>query len=552
MRLFFLILWVGMMSDVFAQSEASKYWVMFTDKDNSTYSIDYPEDFLTPKAVARRVLHHIPIAETDLPVNKHYINTIQVLGVKTHHASRWFNALVIETAEEEKLNVIQQLSFVSEIVEVSKVRRKYAWSSKKNFSMKEELEEEKDGDIFYGSAFNQLQMVNGDILHAYGYTGKGITIGVMDAGFSGVLTNSVFRSLFDNGQILGTFDFVEGDEDVYGSSSHGAQVFSIMGANQPGYYVGAAPDANYWLFRTEDGATESTVEESNWIAAAEFADSVGADIITTSLGYSVFDDPETNYTYEDMDGNTTIITRGADMAAAKGMLVISSAGNQGNKPWKYVTAPADGDSVLAVGSVNSEGIYSSFSSQGPTADGRVKPNVAAQGTTTAFVNTDGTLGSANGTSYAAPLVAGLAACLWQADRSKNNMAVLHAIEQSASQYEFPDEQLGYGIPNFNIALFKLTNFPLENFNEETAAFVYPNPSADEFNVYYHARETESLTVTAYNVAGELLETLYVDVNAGMPYRFSFNRLNDYPKGVYIIKINSENYPKVLKAVRIAH
>ena len=535
-----------------AQSGAVKYWVTFTDKSNSTYSLDYPEDFLSLEAIERRKTYNIALDQSDLPVNRDYINEVKKLGVATKTSSRWFNAVIVETDNESVIERIESLPFVESVKEVSKIKRKVSWSSRKKFNMKKELEEDDNNDIFYGTAFNQLQMINGDILHAYGYKGQGMKIAIMDAGFSNVHENSIFRSLFENNQIIGTFDFVEGDENVFAHSSHGAQVFSIMGGNQPGFYVGAAPEAEYWLFRTEDAASETIAEEFNWIAAAEYADSAGADVINTSLGYSTFDNPEDSYTYEDMDGNTSRITIAADWAASKGILVISSAGNQGNKPWQYITAPADGDSVLAVGAVDPDADYASFSSQGPTPDGRVKPNIMAQGKSAAFVNPGGDLVSGNGTSYAAPLVAGLAACLWQADRSKTNMEVIRAIEQSATQYHNPDDLMGYGLPDFNIALFKLTNFPLENFGEETAAFVYPNPSADEFNIYYHARENENIRLEAYNVAGDLIEFRDVNVLADTPYRFTFGRDITYPKGVYIIKINSENQPKVLKAVRIAN
>jgi serine protease AprX len=395
-------------------------------------------------------------------------------------------------------------------------------------------------------------MLNGDYLHAAGYTGEGLTCAIIDAGFTNVDELSVFERLFDNGQILGTFDFVEGDADVFGHNAHGTHVFTIMGANEPGVYVGAAPDANYWLFRTEDAASETLLEEYNWLAAAEFADSVGVDLINSSLGYSTFDNTSNNHSYADMDGNTTVISKAADMAASKGILVVVSAGNQGNKPWHYVTAPADADSVLSVGAVDSLKQYVSFSSVGPSADGQIKPNIVGQGHNTAYVGTDGNLKHGNGTSFSAPLIAGLATCLWQAYPEKNNMDIIGLIESSASQAQNPDNHLGYGIPNFYTAMLQGNNDPILNFDEEMVAFVYPNPFANDASIYYYANLNEIITLQLYDYTGRLLASYATEVRVDTPYKFDFPNWVKYPKGAYLIKIISDQQQKNLKSIKVGN
>ena len=557
-----------------AQSAYTKYQVSFTDKKDSPYTIQNPESFLSAKAIARRQKQGILIEENDLPVNEKYVKKINSLGAKVLYTSKWFNTAIVQIMEEGEgrlsaniLDKIKAFDFVQNV----EVLLKYEGKKQRQTSLfgSSSLQDDpkprqsavhttsdiidrlapKPNNVYYGTAFKQLQMLNGDYLHAQGFTGKGMSVAVMDAGFINVDRLSVFRHLFDSDKIRGTKDFVDGDEYVFAHGTHGTQVLSTMAARLPGAYVGAAPDAEYWLLRTEDSRSETSLEEYNWIAAAEFADSVGVDIINTSLGYSSFDDPKKSYNYKDMDGNTTYISRGADIAASKGILVVSSAGNKGSKAWKYVTAPADADSVLSVGAVDKWGSYTAFSSTGPTFDGRTKPNIVAQGKNTALVQTNGKLKYANGTSFAAPIIAGLATCLWQANLDKTNIEILRIIEKSANQYQTPDYMLGHGLPDFYRALLEVTDDENLKLSKGAVAFVYPNSQVSQANVYYYAQNNEDIVLELCSVSGSTLERHVLNVHKDTPYKFSLDWL-DYPEGVFLVKLINGKQQKVMKAVKM--
>ena len=449
----------------FSQVAPDKYQVRFTDKNNSPYSIDNPLEFLSQRAIDRRANQNIPIVENDLPVNPGYIDSIASTGVTILNVSKWMNSVTIYTTDQNALDAISAFPFVQSTGKNSsfKTLPKKEKSNKpffENESFGEKTESNRQvsnkgiqGVYDYGTALNQIQMLNGDSLHDLGYDGAGMLIAVLDAGFLNVNSLSVFDSLWINGQILGSRDFVDPQSpNIFGSHYHGCMVLSTMGANLPGEMVGTAPQADYWLIRTEDADTEYLIEELNWVSGAEFADSLGADVINSSLGYTIFDDSNQDHTYEDMDGNTTPITIGADIAASKGILVCNSAGNSGNDSWHYIGAPADGDSVFSIGAVNGSGVYTYFSSTGPTYDGRIKPNVVAKGQGTTIVNPwTGAIYTGNGTSFSSPVTAGMVACLWQANPGKSNIEIMEAIQQSASQANNPDSLLGYGIPNYMVA-----------------------------------------------------------------------------------------------------
>ncbi|MCB2219348.1 MAG: S8 family serine peptidase [Bacteroidetes bacterium] len=440
-----------------AQVAPDTYWIRFTDKNNSPYNINNPEEFLTQRAINRRIVQNIPIQQNDLPVNQTYIDAVVATGVSIKTVSKWFNSVTVYTTNPALIATIEEFSFVQSAQKVG--NGEITSKSNKPFFEKEWCSSEpmntggKDPSSLqsfnYGLAYNQINMLNGIALHDMGFDGSGMVIAVLDAGFTNVDIIPAFDSLWINNQILGVKDFVNPNSpNIFGSHYHGCMVLSTMGANLPGQMVGTAPHADYWLLRSENGSSEYLVEELNWVSAAEFADSVGADIINSSLGYTTFDDPTQDHTYDDMDGNTTPITLAADLAASKGILVVNSAGNSGSSSWQYIGAPADGDSVFSIGAVNSSGDYASFSSTGPTYDGRVKPNVVAQGQGTTIITTSGTVTTGNGTSFSSPVTAGMVACLWQAFPERKNMEIMDVIQQSASQYDNPDHYLGYGIPDY--------------------------------------------------------------------------------------------------------
>jgi subtilisin family serine protease len=367
-----------------------------------------------------------------------------------------------------------------------------------------------------------------------------MVIAVLDMGFPNLLNNPGFDSLFINGRILGTRNFVEPDSSFYWNSNgtHGSDVFSVMGGNIPGQYTGSAPGAEYWLIQTEDGRSEFRIEEANWLAGAELADSAGADIINSSLGYyNVFTDPVHNYQYSDMDGKTTLVTRAAQLAASRGILVVTSAGNEGRpgNPWGYVGAPADGDSVLAIGAVDASGARVDFSSYGPTYDNRIKPDVAAQGLNTWLINPAGLPDQRNGTSFSSPIVAGLAACLWQKNPEMTNFELLNAIRQSASLVPYPNNLLGYGIPNFGVANDILTGYMPQEFPAGNLD-IYPNPAKEFITFNTRIETTGSLSYRITGIGGQVFLEGSKISNGNEPVSIPVRSLRT---GLYILNVYSK-------------
>jgi len=520
--------------DAFEQTAPAKYRITFTDKLNSPFSIEAPGAFLSQKALERRQRQKIQISFNDLPVTPAYIDSLTAAGAKVLTASRWLNAATIQVFDDLTLERIAKLTFVKKNVVLKYSTDKGLAKTEDQIGIQEIITATA---MDYGPSWWQVALHNGHLMHNRGYTGKDITIAVIDAGFSSANVLPAFVSLWENGQVLGTRDFVAAGADVFSGQSHGMSVLSIIGGLLPGELVGTAPDADFWLLRSEDVASEFIIEEDNWIAAAEFADSVGVDIINTSLGYSVFNDTIQNHTYAEMDGNTTRVSRAADLAASKGMLVVVSAGNQGNTAWKYITAPADADSVLTVGAVDQSRFVASFSSRGPASDGQVKPNVMAIGKGTYVANLDGTIKQGSGTSYSAPLIAGLAACLWQANRDATAMELLHAICESADRFTQPDDDYGYGIPDFNLANILLQINKEDGIVTEPVT-VFPNPFSNELYILFKSPVDEPVDISLYDLSGnELIRTLYPQV-AGRSYVKLEGLFNNLPKGAYLIKINA--------------
>lgn len=419
--------------------------IYFKDKENSPYSLQRPEEFLSGQAVARRERQRISLTARDLPVNPAYVAGLKEAGVRVWYTSRWFNAAVVQ-ASDVQVSELAQLTYVKNNRTLNQ-----AVPAPQLLQTKETIQEatapmltEQD----YGPAFHQADMLGADELHREGFAGEGMTIAIFDTGFPNVNALAAFAPLYQEGRLKGTFDFVRKQEQVYSSNSHGTAVLSTMAALDPGTMVGTAYKANYLLLRTEDVDSEQPIEEINWLLAAEYADSAGADIINSSLGYSRFDNPNYSYTYSDLDGNTTLVARAADYAAATGMLVVVSAGNEGNDSWRYISSPADADSVLTVGAVDSLGAKASFSSFGPTADGQLKPDVAALGFQAYVLTSAGRVVQANGTSFASPIMAGFAACLWQANPGLNNIELLELLRASGSNAAAPNNSIGYGVPNY--------------------------------------------------------------------------------------------------------
>ncbi len=429
-----VLLWAGVSSQALAQTHL---WVSFTDKGfRAIEALAHPEAFLSEAALARRAKMGIAISRRDLPVSVCYTQELRRHSGRVVMTSRWFNAVLVEAARSD-LAAIRSLPFVASVQPVLGHGMTLTAVT---------TTEEPAEPLSYGRSAFQLQMLGLPDFHERGFTGQNIRLAILDAGFPGVDTLAAFDSLRTRGGILATYDFVDDTSWVFHASAHGTRVLSTISTHLPDQIVGAAPMADVMLFRTEDARRETQIEEFHWVRAVETADSLGVDIIHSSLGYNKFQDSP-GYVYEDMDGDKAIVTRAADWAAQRGILVVTSAGNEGRNSWRYITAPCDGDSILCVGSVTRWHDLSSFSSIGPTADGRIKPDVVAMGTSTTTVGPTPRIQLSNGTSFAAPIIAGFSACLMQAHPEASNMELIQAIRLSSDQAGLPDAEYGYGIPN---------------------------------------------------------------------------------------------------------
>lgn len=472
-------------STMFAQEfEAGRYRITFTDKNESPFSIDNPEEFLSQKAIARRTKFNIAITEQDLPVNPQYVGKIKETNAILCNTSKWFNSAIFYIDTITKYNEIKALSFIKKIEyvapkpvykeDVQKLSKQD--TIKKDFSVltgeDKQNFKERLSSIYkaYGLSIDQNMMLGTVSSHITGHQGQGMTIAIIDAGFLHVDSIAVFQKMRDDGRLLGTFDVtgmkecLDIEDPIYTQGSHGMTVLSLIGGFYPNKLIGTAPQANFILLHSEEEVTEHIVEEDNWVAAAEIADSAGADIISTSLGYSEFDNARQSHIYSEMDGNSCIITKGADIASSKGMLCVISAGNSGDEDWKYITAPADADSVITVGACDRNEKKVKFSSFGPTSDGRTKPDLMALGLFPTIVTDNGTIKNASGgTSFACPLISGCCATLWEEFPDSTAQTIKRALMQTASRAKKPNNKYGYGIPNVLAARNYLYAEQLYNF-----------------------------------------------------------------------------------------
>lgn len=482
---------------LFAQDEHA--WVYLTDKENVEASIANPISILTQEAINRKEAHNIPIDERDVPVNEAYISQLKTqTGISVMAKSKWFNAVYVIGLETD-ISALEALEFVDFIDFADKnlnMDTRVAFNTNK-FEAEESLI-----DFNYAATQNQVEMIGVDHLHFADYTGEGIVVAVFDAGFPNVDTMDAFQRLRDNGDLLGGYDFVDRTEDVFefDGNQHGTRVLSNMAAFVQDEFVGTAPDASYYVFRTEDAFNEMPVEESYWVEAAERADSLGVHIINSSLGYTAFDNSNYNYSPADMNGNTAFITKGANIANEKGILVVNSAGNSGASAWQTLGAPADASGVLSIGAVDSEGNYVSFSSQGTATQPTQKPDVVARGAASAVVNSSNNIVTSNGTSFSSPIMAGGIASLWQALPNASHEEIKQFVRMSASQFDTPDYFIGYGIPNLELAL----DIGLTISEEDFIQFkVFPNPVSNLLNIHIPSiSETTHLKI--FNVLGKLI------------------------------------------------
>lgn len=425
-----------------AQQDTLKYRISLKDKAATEYSLKKPEKYLSAKAIERRRKQNLPIDSTDLPVCRKYIDEIRKQGVKIVVTGKWDNFVTVSCNDTTLIDRIAALPFVlsTEKVWISPGAGKPSMATERDSVLNQPTIHP---DSIYGRAITQIQMSNGDKLHEAGFKGQGMTIAVIDAGFHNVDKITAMQNI----RILGTKDFVNQQADIFAESSHGMSVLSCIGMNRPDIMTGTAPEASFWLLRSEDEYSEHLVEQDYWSAAVEFADSVGVDVINTSLGYYSFDDKSKNYKYRDLDGRHALMSRQASHIADKGMILVCSAGNSGAGSWKKITPPGDADNVLTVGAIDKRAVLATFSSVGNTADHRVKPDVVAVGVGSDVIRTDGNQGRANGTSFSSPIMCGMVTCLWQACPTLTAKEVIELVRRSGDRVGFPDNIYGYGVPD---------------------------------------------------------------------------------------------------------
>lgn len=425
-----------------AVEKSYRYSVTFTDKKDCGFSVKHPEKFLSQKAIDRRKRYGLKVDEYDLPITQKYLREVGKLGLKLYNMSKWNNTAVFELKDTTKIAEVRKLPFVCDVKCVWIAPEQLPVRKKKDRA--EGITNKRDTlENYYGAAAKQVSMLGVDKLHQAGYKGQGVTIAVIDGGFYNA---DLIRGL-QGAKILGTRNFVRPDKSVYEELNHGMMVLSCIAANEPYSLVGTAPEAEFYLLQSEDGETEQVVEAYNWCAALEYADSLGCDVVTNSLGYTSFDHDFMNYKYCDQDGCTAPNSRSASLAASRGILLLNSAGNSGWDSWKRIGFPADAKDILTVGAVNKNKINAPFSSLGNTVDGRVKPDVMAVGVSSAVYGDDGAVTDANGTSFSCPIMCGAVACLVQAFPTKNPEEIIHAVQQSGDNVEYPDNVFGYGIPD---------------------------------------------------------------------------------------------------------
>ena len=533
-----------------AQEDA---WVFLKDKPNTATFISSPLTMLSQRALDRRTRQNISLDSKDVPIEVTYYTQIKnTTGITVLAKSKWLNALHVHGTQSEINSLKTTFTFVDKIEFANRSLNAKGKNANPVITKKNKILEE-TANYNYGNAENQATMLKADFLHQQGYTGNGMYIAVIDAGFPHVNTLEAFKRARDNNQILGGYDFVKRSNDIYVVeldpnnnsniiNKHGTNVFSTIAGYLDGVFVGTAPDASYYLFRTEDPVNEVPLEESLWVEAAERADSLGVDVINTSLGYSVyFDETKYNYSYSNMDGKTAFISRGAAIGALKGMILVNSAGNEGNDPWKYMNAPADVENILSIGAVNASKEIASFSSFGPTSDNRIKPDVSAQGSSSYVINVyTGVPRTGNGTSFSSPIMAGVVACFWQAFPNLTNLQIMQRIRESSDRYNTPHEQYGYGVPNFQDAYNATLSIDKQSFVNSTS--VYPNPTTSNFTIQTSITDLSSVKLQIFNVIGKRV--------------YKQNGLNSktinvsfLKNGIYILQIQHNNQQKTLKLIK---
>jgi serine protease AprX len=530
-----------------ASKAQSRYIVSFKNKGGNTFSLANPQQYLSARSIARRAKYSIAIDSSDLPITQRYVDSIKAIPNVTVLAhNKWFNRILIRTTDPAAITKINSFPFVQQSMgigvravtstpvdaRVSVSRRQPDVTYEHNFG---NSNLRTNGFYNYGTSLGQINLHNGQYLHDKGFRGNGMLIAVFDAGFFQYTTHSAFDSVRANNKFVDQWDFVANQASVTEDDSHGLNCLGIIGSNKPGTMVGSAPEASFAVYRTEDVASEYPVEEIYWAAGAERADSIGADMISSSLGYYDFDNPIFNYTYAQMDGNTTYVTKAANLAIQKGIFVSNSAGNEGNSAWKHIIAPADGPQVAAIAACDVSGGIASFSSYGFPPPANLKPDLTSVGIATALPRGGNSFGAGNGTSYSNPNLAGLMACLWQAFPTKAPAAILQTTKESSNFFTTPNDRYGYGIPNFKKAwqiLKKQQNLATYGNNWLVAT---PNPFMDTINVLFVAQIEGGITIQLVNSAGIVVASQTLLGEKEEVYSIKFLNQGALPGGAYQVR-----------------
>lgn len=513
----------------FSQEDA---WVYFNDKPDAAYYLANPLQMLSQRALDRRTAQGIALDNTDVPIAQTYIDQVTAsTGITVMAKSKWLNALHVR-GTQANIQLLSGLLFVSHIqfANASLNSRHSNTIQKTTVIQPVNKQLEVLTDFNYGGSSNQIQMLNGHLLHQQNYTGQGKIVAIMDGGFPGVNTASPFQRLRDNNLILGGYNFPDRNTSIYTRNSHGTSVLSCMAGYVDNQLVGTAPDAQYYLFITEDTYSENPVEESYWVEAAEMADSLGVDVINTSLGYFEYDNPDYRFSYSDMNGIKTFAARGADKAFSKGMICVTSAGNSGNSANPHIATPADAITTLTVGAVDASENYVSFSSIGPSFDGRVKPDVCAKGLSATVSNTSGGITTASGTSFSSPIMAGMVATFWSAVPNMTNAQIVQFVKESADIYASPTIYKGYGVPDFQLAL---TNALSASNFENDIVLLYPNPVQDKVTIVFSDTNFSGNLILFNNIGQQVGSFEISETNASV-------NLENLASGLYFYQLKIAN------------
>jgi serine protease AprX len=507
----------------------SVFWVYFTDKTGNGYSLEQPGDFLSERSIQRRAWQGLAVDERDLPVTAGYLEQLRGNGAEIKHVSRWLNGVALVHADSLLFRELLTLPFTDTVPWEPDDKQHYfpAPDGTERFAPPLSI----PPGFNYGPSIDQAAMLGVDHLHELGYTGKGVWIAVLDGGFQNVDSLPAFESLISDGRLMGSRNFVNELPVMRVNSSHGMNVLSTMGSIWEGNLVGTAPHASYYLCMTENPFQETRLEEIAWIEAAEFVDSLGYDVINTSLGYSDFDGEVYDYTYREMDGRTTFISRAASLAASRGMIACNSAGNQGSDPWFYITAPADATDILTVGAVDSEKMIASFSSRGPTYDARIKPDVVAMGYRSVVQILNGGLALGSGTSFSSPILAGAVASLWQAYPGMSALEMIRWIRQNGDRQKNPDVIYGFGVPDVVKTYWNITHVPAGI--RPGRLEIFPNPSRDRIRVRLPGESQGVQLLRLYDMSGRLVMAMEADLSDELVLSPSLRN------GVYILEVHTD-------------